>query len=117
MKNKINTLLGAVVIGMSLVIPGKVLADSGIDMAAGDGADRKGHREHGQAEGERDAEEPYADVRKGGGNYCAPATAQHQPESAEKLRRCAPGERHTLSYSVVILSRVARPPAVATPLQ
>ena len=54
-------------------------------MPAGNAADRIGHRQHGQAEGERDADEADAEFRKGGGENGAAAAAEHQPERTEKF--------------------------------
>src|SRR4030081_256211 len=49
-------------------------------------SDRIGHRHHGEAEGERDAEETDPQLRKGGGNDRASAAAKCQPKSTEKFR-------------------------------
>jgi hypothetical protein len=58
-------------------------------VAARDVADRVGHGEDGQAEGEGDAEPAHADVRVGGRKYGGPASAEHEHERADELRRQA----------------------------
>jgi CubicO group peptidase (beta-lactamase class C family)/inosine-uridine nucleoside N-ribohydrolase len=55
-------------------------------VAAGDVPDREGHREHGQAERQRHAEQPDADLRECGGEHGAATTAEDEPERADELR-------------------------------
>jgi hypothetical protein len=44
-----------------------------------------GHRDHGQAEGERNPEDPNAELWKGGPQHRAPAAGEYQPERANAL--------------------------------
>ena len=46
------------------------------------GVDR---RDHGQPEGERDPEDPNAELRNRGAQKRAPAAGEHQPERAERF--------------------------------
>ena len=48
-------------------------------------ADRIGHGQHGQAEGERDAEKADPEIGKPGGEHGSAAPAEHQPERSEEL--------------------------------
>ena len=57
-----------------------------VEVAAGDMADGEGHGQHGQAEGQRHAEQADADFGEGGGQHGAAATAEHQPERADEFR-------------------------------
>ena len=63
-------------------------------MAAGDVADGVRHREQGETERERHAEQPDPDVRERGCEHRAPASAEDQPEGSEQLRRSALVQRH-----------------------
>src|SRR5882672_148273 len=54
-------------------------------MAAGDVPDGKGHREHGQPERKRNAEQADADVWKCRGEYRTSATAKNKPERSQEL--------------------------------
>jgi hypothetical protein len=56
-----------------------------VEVAAGDVADRIGHGQHGEPESQGDTDEADPDVRERGGEDGATATAEDQPESAEKL--------------------------------
>ena len=56
-----------------------------VQMAAGDVADRVGHRQHGQAEGERDAEQADPDVRKCRREHGTATPSQHKPERSNKF--------------------------------
>jgi hypothetical protein len=47
--------------------------------------DRVSHGQHGQPEGERNAEKADAEIGKPGSEHRRAAAAKHQPESAEKL--------------------------------
>ena len=57
-------------------------------------SDRIGHRHHGEAEGERDAEKTDPQLRIGGGNDRAAAAAKGQPKSTEKFRDCTLAKMH-----------------------
>jgi hypothetical protein len=48
-------------------------------------ADRVSHGEHGEAERQRHADETDAELRKGRGEHRAAASAENQPERAEKF--------------------------------
>ena len=48
-------------------------------------ADRVGHGEHGEAEGERHAGEADAELGEARGEHGAAAAAEHEPEGAERL--------------------------------
>ena len=54
-----------------------------IEVTAGNVADGIGHREHGQAEGERDANPADADIRKAGCENGTAAAAEYEPESSK----------------------------------
>jgi len=54
-------------------------------MAARDVADGVGHRQHGEAEGEGDAEEADPQFRKGRGEDGRTAAAEGQPERTEEF--------------------------------
>src|SRR6185295_9512451 len=60
--------------------------DGRIQVAPGDVSDRVRHREHGEAEGERDPDETDAHVRKRRGEDSAPASSEDQPERSDELR-------------------------------
>jgi hypothetical protein len=67
--------------------------DGRVEVATGDVADRVGHGEHGQAEGQRDAEEADAHVDAGvgvhhlGGQDGGAAAAEDEDEGPEGLRQ------------------------------
>src|SRR6056297_1855912 len=69
--------------------PGEAAADreaerhGRVEVAAGDVADRVGHRQDREAEGERDAHEADAQFGKAGGEDGTAATAEYEPEGAE----------------------------------
>jgi hypothetical protein len=63
-------------------------------MTTGDVADRVGHREHGEPERERHAEQADADVREGGRQHRAAAAAEDEPERADELRGASLGQGH-----------------------
>jgi hypothetical protein len=48
-------------------------------------ADREGHGQNRQAEGQGNAQEADPDVREGGGQHRAPAAAQDQPKRADEF--------------------------------
>ena len=54
-------------------------------MAAGNAADRIGHRQHGKAEGEGHAEQADTDLREGGGENGAAAAAEDEPERTKEF--------------------------------
>ena len=56
--------------------------DRGVEVSAGDVADGIGHGDHGEAEGQRDADQTDADLGKRGRQHGAAATTEHQPERA-----------------------------------
>ena len=57
-------------------------------------SDRIGHRHHGEAEGERDAEKSDPQLRIGGGNDRAAAAPKYKPKSTEKFRDCTLAKMH-----------------------
>ena len=59
--------------------------DRRVQVAARDVPDGEGHREHGQAEGERNAMQADADVRKGGGEHGTAAATEYEPERPKEL--------------------------------
>ena len=61
------------------------------------------HRDHGQPEGERDPEDPNAELRNRGAQERAPAAGEHQPERAERFGHQS--IRHVASPESVILPR------------
>ena len=67
-------------------------------MAAGDVADRIGHGQHRQAEGEGDTEEAKAEgiagvvIGEGRGEHGTAAASEHEPKSAKKFREKLIGE-------------------------
>ena len=63
-------------------------------MAAGDVADREGHGEDGEAEGESYADEADSQTGEGCGEDSASAASEDKPEGAEELRSCAFREVH-----------------------
>ena len=83
----------------------------GVEVPAADVADGVGHGEHGQAEGEGDAEVADADVRDPGGQDGGAAAAEHQPEGAEELGREPPGDG---CVAVMVASRASAPVTVPT---
>src|SRR5687767_12745957 len=54
-------------------------------MTAGDVTDGERHRQHREAERQRDTEQTDAHIREGCGEDCAAAAAQDEPEGSEKL--------------------------------
>ncbi len=60
--------------------------DRRIEVAARDVPDGVGHRQHGQAEGQRDAEEADAQLGKRRRQHRAAAPAEDQPERPDELR-------------------------------
>ena len=66
------------------------LDDGRVEMAARDVADGRRHREHGEAEGEGDAQEADPEIGIRGGEHGAAAAAEHEPEGADRL-----GEKFT----------------------
>ena len=56
-------------------------------MAARDMADRVGHGQHGQAEGQRHADEADAELGKGRGQHGRAAAAENQPGRADEFGR------------------------------
>ena len=54
-------------------------------MAARNVPDGKGHGQHRQTEGERNAQQPDTHVGESRGQNRAPATAQNQPEGADEF--------------------------------
>src|SRR5882672_12316420 len=62
-----------------------------------------GHRDHGQPEGERDPEDPNAEVRNRGAQERAPAAGEHQPERADRF--CRQSICHLASSESVVLPR------------
>src|SRR3546814_6244432 len=57
-------------------------------------ADRKGHGHDGQTESERNAQQSYADIGKGGGENRAAAAAENEPERADELGQTLLDIRH-----------------------
>src|SRR5437870_3781618 len=66
-------------------------------------ADGVGHRHHGQPEGERDPEDPNAELRKRGAQERAPAAGEDQPERADRF--CRQSICHVTSPKSVVLPR------------
>jgi hypothetical protein len=56
--------------------------------------DGKGHGDHGKAERQRDSEQTNPHVGKSGGENSAPAPAEHQPKSSDKLGGKLSRQRH-----------------------
>ncbi len=56
-----------------------------VEMTARNMADGIGHRDDGEAEGERNAEQPYTDIRKTGGDDCAAAAGKSKPERTDSF--------------------------------
>ena len=71
-------------------------------MAARDVPDRKGHREHRQAESEGDSQETDADTREGGSEYGAAASSENEPERTDEFCECTVYDRHKI---FLLLSR------------
>ena len=61
--------------------------DGGIQVTAGYMANGKRHGKHGQSEGKRHTQQADTDIRKGGGQYRTPASAEYQPECTDKFCR------------------------------
>ena len=59
--------------------------DGGVDMAARDMAKGVHDRDHGHSEGERDADDPDAELWKAGAQERAPTAGKHQPERAKRF--------------------------------
>src|ERR1700722_1205498 len=75
----------------------KAERDGGIEVAAGNSADGKGHGQHGQAERESDADESDAEFRKSRSEHGTAAASEYEPEGSEEFRSEFP--RHpTLLY-------------------
>ena len=75
-------------------------------MAARDVADGIGHGQHGQAEGERDAEQADADLGKARGDDGAAAAGEGEPEGADRF-----GRTFTQIHDLVLLHMAAAEPA------
>lgn len=90
---------------------GETDADGGVEVAAGDVADGVDAGHHGEAEGERDAEEAdserVAGVGEGGGEDRGADAAGDQEEGAERLRRVARSGRVLLGVLGALLARGA----------
>lgn len=59
----------------------------GVEVAARNMADRVGHGEHREAEGERDAEQADADLGEAGGQDGATAATKNEPKRTNSLRQ------------------------------
>ena len=57
----------------------------GVNMTAGDMSNRVHDRDHGDPEGEGDAEDADAESGQDGAQECAPATGKHQKECAQRF--------------------------------
>jgi hypothetical protein len=64
---------------------GETDRDGGIEMAAGDVADRIGHGHDAQAECQRHTDQADTDLRKTGGDDRAAASRKSEPERADRL--------------------------------
>src|SRR6185437_16464666 len=91
--------------------------DGGVQMATRDMSDGEGHGQQGQPEGQCDAEQAYAYVRKRGGEHGAAAPPQNQPKCADQLGGELPREWHVqLRYSMFFAGRMnCREPGIKIP--
>jgi hypothetical protein len=69
-------------------------ADRRVEVAARNVPNSVRHRQHGQPEGERDADEADAELGESGREHGAPAAAEHEPERTKKLRDELAGKGH-----------------------
>ena len=81
-----------------------------VQVTAGDVANRKGHGQHRQAEGEGHPDEADADLRKFGRQYGAAAAAEDEPERAEEF-----GRELSLHHRKYSLRKRAEPSTKAVP--